>query len=284
MASAMLDNLPVGSYIPHDSVIHRLRARTKLLLLCWLALSFFIANHKMFHYGVFGLAFALLLLTLLLSGANPGYIWRRLRLLILLLAMSLPFLLIWTTGVTWRTFGPLTFAFDGVRIPIEVVVTYDGLWFSVSTTCIFLLLYLGTLALSLSTTPVALAEAIVLLLRPFRRLGLPADEFGLMTLLSLRFVPTLVQETNQLIKAQVSRGADFTTGSLSARIRGIVTLVVPLTEGALRRAGGLATALEARGYGVTGEATPLHEGRLRILDWALLISIPLLTIAAYRFL
>ena len=280
----MLDNLPVGSYIPRDSVIHRLRARTKLLLLCWLALSFFIANHKDFHYGVYALAFALLFLTLGLSGANPGYIWRRLRLLLLLMALSVPFLLIWTTGRTWRTFGPLVVPMGSVKIPIAVVVTYDGLWFSVSTTCIFLLLYLGTLALTLSTTPVALAEGIVLLLRPFRRMGLPADEFGLMTLLSLRFVPTLVQETNQLIKAQVSRGADFTTGSLSARVRGVVMLVVPLTEGALRRAGGLATALEARGYGVTGEATLLHEGRFRALDWALLVFIPLITIAAYMYL
>ncbi len=280
----MLDNLPVGSYIPHDSVIHRLRARTKLLLLCWLALSFFVANHKQFHYGVYGLAFALLFLTLMLSGANPGYIWRRLRLLFLLMALSVPFILIWTTGKTWRTFGPLSFTLGSVRIPIEVVVTYDGLWFAVSTTCIFLLLYLGTLALSLSTTPVAMAEAIVLLLRPFRRMGLPADEFGLMTLLSLRFVPTLVQETNQLIKAQVSRGADFTTGSIATRVRGVVTLVVPLTEGALRRAGGLATALEARGYGVTGQATPLHEGPLRRLDWALLITVPLLTALVFVFL
>jgi len=280
----MLDSLPVGSYIPHDSVIHRLRARTKLLLLCWLAVSFFIANHKRFHYGVYGMAFALLFLTLVLSGANPGYIWRRLRVIFVLMALSVPFLLIWTTGPTWRTFGPLTFSVGGLTVPIEVVVTYDGLWFAVSTTCIFLLLYLGTMALSLTTTPVALAEAIVLLLRPFRRMGLPADEFGLMTLLSLRFVPTLVQETNQLIKAQVSRGADFTTGSLGARVRGIVTLVVPLTEGALRRAGGLATALEARGYGVTGEATMLHEGRLRLIDWALLIAVPLLTVVVYVFL
>ncbi|HEY7848483.1 MAG TPA: energy-coupling factor transporter transmembrane component T [Ktedonobacterales bacterium] len=277
----MLDNLPVGSYIPRESAIHRLRARTKLLLLCWLAFSFFVANHKQFHYGVYGFAFALLFVTLLLSGANPGYIWRRLRLLFLLMALSVPFILIWTTGHTWRTFGPVAFTFNGVMASIEVVVTYDGLWFAVSTTCIFLLLYLGTLALTLSTTPVALAEAIVLLLRPFRRLGLPADEFGLMTLLSLRFVPTLVQETNQLIKAQVSRGADFTAGSVAARVRGVVTLVVPLTEGALRRAGGLATALEARGYGVMGTATPLHEGRLRALDWTLLIVVPLITLAVY---
>jgi energy-coupling factor transport system permease protein len=93
-----------------------------------------------------------------------------------------------------------------------------------------------------------------------------------------------VQETNQLIKAQVSRGAEFTTGSLGARVRGVVMLVVPLTEGALRRAAGLATALEARGYGVTGEATLLHEGRLRALDWALLILVPLITVAVYWYL
>jgi energy-coupling factor transport system permease protein len=280
----MLDNLPVGSFLPHDSVIHRLRARTKLLLLGWLAVAFFVANHKRFHYGVYGMSFALLLLTLWLSGANPGYIWRRMRLLLVLMALGLPFILMWTTGPTWRTFGPLNLSYHGVTAPVEVVVTYDGLWFAVSSTCIFLLLYLGTLALTLSTTPVALAEAIVILLRPLRRIGLPADEFGLMTLLSLRFVPTLVQETNQLIKAQVSRGAEFTTGSVAARVRGVITLVVPLTEGALRRAGGLATALEARGYGVTGEATLLHEGRLRALDWTLLLAIPALTAAVFWFI
>lgn len=280
----MLDNLPVGSYIPRDTVIHGLRARTKLLLLCWLAVAFFVANHKRFHYGVYGWAFALLLLTLSLSGANPGYIWRRMRVLFILMALSVPFILIWTTGATWRTLGPLMVSIGSLTFPLQIVVTYDGLWFAVSTTCIFLLLYLGTLSLTLSTTPVALAEGIVLLLRPFRRMGLPADEFGLMTLLSLRFVPTLTQETNQLIKAQVSRGADFTTGSLWARARGVITLVVPLTEGALRRASGLATALEARGYGVTGEATMLHEGRMRWLDWTLLVVIPLITIAVHLYL
>jgi energy-coupling factor transport system permease protein len=280
----MLDNLPVGSYIPHDSVIHGLRARTKLLLLCWLAFSFFVANHKRFHYGVYGWAFALLLLTLSLSGANPGYIWRRMRVLFILMALSVPFILIWTAGATWRAFDLFTLTVGRLTLPFHFLVTYEGLWFSVTTTSIFLLRYLGTLALTLSTRPVALDEAIVLLLRPFRRMGLPADEFGLMTLLSLRFVPTLVQETNQLIKAQVSRGADFTTGSLWARARGVITLVVPLTEGALRRAGGLATALEARGYGVTGEATMLHEGRLRWLDWTLLLVIPAATILVYLYL
>ncbi len=280
----MLDNLPIGSYIPGATFVHRLRARTKLLLLCWLALSFFLANHKEFHYGVYGLAFLLLLATLLASGVTASYLARRIRLLLVLLAIGLPFILIWTTGPTWRTFGPLTLAVHGVTFPVEIVVTYDGLWFAVSSTATFLLLFLGTVALTLTTTPVALAEAVSLLLRPARRMGLPADEFALVALIALRFVPTLTQEANQLIKAQVSRGAEFTTGSLASRIRGVATLVTPLTEGALRRAAGLAVALEARGYGATGEATLLHEGRLRAVDWALLVAVPLATIAAYLFL
>src|SRR5579859_908694 len=83
--SIMLDNLPIGAYIPGVTFVHRLRARTKLLLLCWLALSFFLANHKMFHYGVYCLAFLLLLVTLLSSGASPAYLARRIRLLLILL-------------------------------------------------------------------------------------------------------------------------------------------------------------------------------------------------------
>jgi energy-coupling factor transport system permease protein len=105
-----------------------------------------------------------------------------------------------------------------------------------------------------------------------------------MALIALRFVPTLTQEASQLIKAQVSRGAEFTTGSVTARIRGVATLVTPLTEGALRRAAGLATALEARGFSATDEATLLHEGPLRALDWTLLIGVPLVTLALYFFL
>jgi energy-coupling factor transport system permease protein len=280
----MLDNLPVGSYIPGVSIVHRLRARTKLLLLIWLALSFFLANHKMFHYAVYGLALLTLLVTLVVSGASLGYLARRVRLLLTLLAIGLPFILMWTPGKTWRAFGPLTLAFHGVTVPTQIVVTYDGLWFSVSSTATFLLLYLGTMALTLTTTPVALAEAVSLLLRPARRLGLPADEFALVSLIALRFVPTLTQEASQLIKAQVARGAEFTTGSPAARLRGVGTLTPPLIEGALRRAAGLATALEARGYGGAGEATLLHEGPLGAWDWALLVVVPLATIAAYFFL
>ena len=103
----------------------------------------------------------------------------------------------------------------------------------------------------------------------------------MMTLVSLRFIPVLIQEAEQLMKAQMSRGADFTTGSLGERIRRLGTLLVPLVEGALRRAGNLSSALEARGYGTTGQATLLHEGQLRLADWAVLLGVPLITGLAY---
>src|SRR5262249_32274055 len=148
---------------------------------------------------------------------------------------------------------------------------------------ILLLLYLGSMTLTLTTSPVALAEGMVLLLRPLRRFGLPSDEFGLMTLVALRFIPLLTQETEQLIKSQISRGADFTTRSIPSRIRGISTLLVPMVQGALRRAENLSAALEARGYGVTGEATMLHEGRLGVRDWLVLLAIPTLTAAVLLF-
>jgi energy-coupling factor transport system permease protein len=143
------------------------------------------------------------------------------------------------------------------------------------------MLFLGSLILTMTTTPVALAEGIILLLSPLRRLRLPVDEFGLMTLVSLRFIPVLIQEAEQLMKAQISRGADFTTGSIGARARRLSTLLVPLVQGALRRAGDLSSALEARGYGTTGQATLLHEGRFVSADWVVIVSVPLVTALAY---
>ncbi len=277
----MLERLPVGVYLPGASLIHTLRARTKLLLLAWLSIIFFATNHRTFHPAVYIVSFALLAVAFALAHISPGYVWRRMRLLVLLLLIGVPFTLIWTPGRTWHTFGPWTVSFDGVTATFNTVITYDGLWFVISLGSIFLLLYLGSILLTLTTTPVALAEGIVLLLRPFRRVGLPADDFGLMTLICLRFFPILLAEAGQLLEAQLSRGAEFTTGSLTKRIHTIGTLLVPLVQGALRRAEGLSAALEARGYGVAGEATLLHEGPFALADWVVLVGGVAVTAIAY---
>ncbi len=295
----MLGNLPIGVYAAGSTPVHALRARTKLVLLAWFAVMFFVANHKQFHFGTYVVAFGTLLLALIVGRVDFRYIWRRMRLLVILLAIGIPFTLALTPGATWRAFGPVIVTLrhvhlvlgqlvvnqELVKIPIgPVVVTYDGIWFAISASAIFLLLYVGSMTLTLTTTPVALAEGIMLLLAPARRLNLPVDEFGLMTLLCLRFIPVLVQETEQLVKAQTSRGVDFTTGSLAQRVRAIGALLVPLLQGALRRAEGLSSALESRGYGVTGQATLLHEGPLQLADWLALVIVPLATLLAYWWL
>src|SRR5579885_11167 len=255
----MLNNLPIGFYMPGQTPIHRLRARTKLLVLIWLALLCFVANHKRFHFGAYVASFSLLALALLIAQVDFGYIWRRMRLLVILLLIGVPFSLGLTPGPTWHTFGPINLHFDhllhfqNVTIPLgPIVVTYDGIWFMLSFGAIFLLLYLGSMLLTLTMTPVA-----------------------------LRFIPVLIQEAEQLMKAQISRGADFTTGSLTARLRRLGSLLVPLVQGALRRAANLSSALDARGYGVTNEATLLHEGRLGLLDWLVLLAVPIITALAY---
>jgi energy-coupling factor transport system permease protein len=281
----MLSNLPIGVYLDGQTLLHSLRARTKLLTLVWLAAMSLIANHRRFHFGTFIVAAVVLALALVAARVDLHYIWRRMRMLVVLLAVGIPFTLMWTPGATWRSFGPLVLSLARMQIPLgPVVITYDGIWVVFSFTAVFLLLYLGAILLTMTTTPVALAEAVVLLLRPLRRLGLPVHEFGLMTLVALRFVPLLVRETENLVRAQLARGADFTSGPLAARLRTMAALLVPMLQGALRRAEGLSAALEVRGYGVSAEATLLHEGPLELLDWAILIAVPLATLLAYIFL
>jgi energy-coupling factor transport system permease protein len=111
---------------------------------------------------------------------------------------------------------------------------------------------------------------LTLLLAPLRRLRLPVNDFALMALLALRFIPTLLEEVEQLVKAQMARGADLSHGTIRERLQSLTALFVPLMQGTLRRATELATALEARGYQVEGRQTPLHEKALGVVDYVVL--------------
>ncbi|MDR7571175.1 MAG: energy-coupling factor transporter transmembrane component T, partial [Armatimonadota bacterium] len=110
------------------------------------------------------------------------------------------------------------------------------------------LLIVGTSLLTYTTSPVAIADALEHLLNPFRRIGVPAHELAMMMTIALRFIPTLVEETEKIIKAQMSRGADFESGGPLRRARALLPVLVPLFVGAFRRAEELALAMEARGY------------------------------------
>ena len=153
------------------------------------------------------------------------------------------------------------------------IITYGGTWVFLSSFLVLMALLIFALVLTMTTSPVALIEGVTILLSPLRRLKLPVDDFALMALLALRFIPTLVDETEQLIKAQSARGADLTSGTMLERLRSLSMLFVPLMQGSLRRASDLATALEARGYEVDGKQTMLHETTFSRVDFVVMVMV-----------
>jgi len=222
-----------------------------------------------------GIIFAILFLSSLLPIVALRTLWRRrwlrwLRipsLLIVLLAGVALWLIGGNPGTQQLPIGPY-------------VITYGGVWTLMSGFTVLLALLIFSLLLTMTTSPVALIEGLTLLLSPLRRLKLPVDDFALMALLALRFIPTLLEEAEQLVKAQTSRGADLSSGPLRERLQSLSMLFVPLMQGALRRASDLGTALEARGYEVEGRQTMLHETGFGTMDYVVPSVIVLVTLAS----
>ena len=336
-------NIPLGIYYPGGSLLHRLQARTKMLILAWLVVCLVIANHRQWHFAPYIVIVALIWLAVRLSGVSFREMWRRMWLLLLLLALgAIPTLFtpedtnqpLYPLGPVVTSYGLarevlliiggaslvllLSSFLPGLRVlwrsrwsrrlrillviimvaalftlwrishpaataPLSIgpfIITYFGVWLQLSFFVVLIVLFTFSLLLTMTTSPVALIEGMTILLSPLRCFKLPVDDFALMVLLALRFIPTLIEEIEQLMKAQTSRGADLNSGTIRERVQSLATLLVPLVQGALRRASDLATALEARGYAGKGRQTYLHEQSLERLDYTVLIVVGVLTVAA----
>jgi energy-coupling factor transport system permease protein len=264
----MLRDLTLGSYFPGDSILHRLQARTKLLALFWIFGVLVVANHRQ---GVIAPQLAVTVVVLLaagLSGVSFKQLWRRTRILAVALIGAAIFMLLDRDGTPIVNHDP-------------VVITDDGVWIFVSAGVMLVILYLAALLLTLTTSPVALGEGLSLLLAPLRRFHLPVDDFALMSLIALRFIPTLIGNAEMLIEAQVSRGADLRHGSIRERIGRLAALFIPLVHGVLRRAEDLALALDARGYAEDSGTTIRYETRLGLIDGAALGVTAAVTLLAF---
>lgn len=156
---------------------------------------------------------------------------------------------------------------------LAYMITSDTFWTSGIFLLLFLVLYPCSLLLTMTTSPIALIEALTLLMTPLRWLRLPVDDFALMTLIALRFIPTLFEEIEQLIKAQTARGASFSSGSPGDRVRSVIALFVAFLRNTLRRASDLAIALDARGYQVDGRQTRLYEKKFARADYLVLLIV-----------
>ena len=243
----MLNNITMGQYYPVDSPVHRLDPRTKLLLTIVYIVIVFLAKTLVGYVLILGFVF----FASRQARVPFGMLMRGLKPLRMIIILTFLLNLFFTGGDT------LLLSFWTVRI------TREGLRQAVFYSLRLVFLVMGTSLLTLTTSPVALSDAMEILLGPLKKIHFPAHELAMMMTIALRFIPTLLEETDKIKKAQMARGADFESGNLLSRAKAMVPLLVPLFVSAFRRAGDLAMAMESRCY---------HGGegrtRLRVLKFS----------------
>lgn len=241
----MLNDIMLGQYFPGNSFVHRLDPRTKILLTLVFISSIFLAQEAPSYVLLICLSAGIVAV----GGIPVRIVLKSIRPLWWILAITALIHFFLTPGTPMISLGPVTITEEGLR---------QGILMSVR----LVLLILVSSLLTFTTSPIALTDGIERLLAPFAWMGLPAHELAMMMTIALRFIPTLLEETDKIMKAQMARGADFSSGSPIRRAQNIVPLLVPLFIGAFRRADELATAMEARCYRGGDNRTRMKELQL----------------------
>ena len=228
----MLKDITLGQYFPGNSVVHRLDPRTKLIMLVVYIVALFLAK-SWIGYGVM---FLFLAATIKISTIPVKSIVKGMKPLVMILVF---------TGVLNLFFtqeGPVLVDFW------IITITLGGLTRAIFMMLRILMLISGTFLLTYTTSPISLTDGLEALLNPLKKIKVPVHELSMMMCIALRFIPTLIEETDKIMCAQKARGADFESGSLLDRAKALVPILVPLFIGAFRRADELATAMECRCY------------------------------------
>lgn len=251
----MLKDITIGQYFPGDTVIHRLDPRIKILIIIMFITSLFFIR----SFPPYLLILAFILFSIWLSKVPFKYVLKGLKPLMLIIGITFIINVLLTKGEVLFEIGPLT-------------ITKEGLSQAVFMALRLIFLITGTSLLTLTTSPISLTDGIEKLLSPFKKIGLPAHELAMMMTIALRFIPTLLEETDKIMKAQMARGADFESGNIINRAKNLVPLLVPLFINAFRRADELAIAMEARCYRGGEHRTRLNELKLNRQDILAIIS------------
>ena len=223
----MLKDITLGQFFPGDTIAHRLDPRTKLLLVVLFIVALFQAKGWV-AYGILTLTVAVCMTVSHISARN---IFKGLKPMIFILAL---------TGVL------NIFYTGGTPILPGWIITWEGIARAIQMVLRIVLLITGTFLLTYTTSPIALTDGLELLLNPLKKLRFPVHEMTIMMSMALRFIPTLIEETDKIMSAQKARGADFETGSLMDRAKALLPVLVPLFVSAFRRADELAVAMESR--------------------------------------
>ena len=265
----MIRDITLGQYYPGDSAVHRLDARTKIIATLLYIIELFVVN----NFWGFLIAAAALFAVIAVSRVPLKFIFRGLTAVFLIIAFTFVLNLFMVEGrVLWH-WKFLTITYEGVHRAFFMAVR-------------LVLLIIGSSVMTLTTKPVELTDGLEKLLKPFSKIGLPSHEIALMMTIALRFIPTLMEETDKIIKAQQARGADFESGNLLQRAKSLIPILVPLFVSSFRIAQDLALAMEARCYRGGGGRTRKNEIKFRRGDAvaAVLMMLFLAVIIASRFI
>ena len=228
----MLKDITLGQYFPGETVVHRLDPRTKLILTIVYIAALFMAQ----SWTGYALVFLALIAVMIVAHIGPKAILKGLKPLVVIIIFTAILNLFFTSGedylLHWRF----------------IKITYTGLKNAVIMALRVLLLVSGTFLLTYTTSPLAITDGLEMLLSPLKKLRVPVYELSLMMSIALRFIPTLIEETDRIMSAQKARGADLESGTIIDRARALLPLLIPLFVSSFRRADELATAMECRCY------------------------------------
>jgi len=228
----MLKDITLGQYFPGNTVVHRLDPRTKLILTVVYIAALFTAN----NWAGYLLVFCALAGVMTISHIGPKAVLKGLKPLVVIIVFTAVLNLFFTSGEDYLLhWGFIRITATGARNAVAMVLRV-------------MLLVAGTFLLTYTTSPLAITDGLELLLNPLKKLKVPVYELSLMMSIALRFIPTLIEETDRILSAQKARGADLETGSLAQRAKALLPMLIPLFVSAFRRADELAVAMECRCY------------------------------------
>lgn len=251
-----MSNFALGSYMPMDSVVHKMDPRSKIIIMLLLMISIFIPSGITGYLciGIF------ICFVLFLSKLSIKYAFRSMKpMLFMMIFLLVINVLVIKTGIPWIQWGWFSIYSDAIYQTLYIVVR-------------LLYMIIITTILTATTKPLDLTLGIEKLLKPLEKIKFPAHIIAMMISIALRFIPTLIEETQRIMNAQASRGVDLDNGSLKEKLMAILSLIVPLFISAFDRADQLANAMEARGYNPNAQRTRYKVLKMSSLDYIGLIS------------
>ena len=249
----MLKDITLGQFFPGDTLAHKLDPRTKLLVTVFYVVALFTAK----SYIAYGVLILTLIVAVRISRVGAKALFKGLKPVLFIIAFTALLNLFYTPGTVLCHFWIFRITIEGVRAAITMMLRIT-------------LLIMGTFLLTYTTSPIRLTDGLESLLGPLKKIKVPVHELAMMMSIALRFIPTLIEETDKIMSAQKARGADFETGSLMQRAKALVPLLVPLFVSAFRRADELATAMECRCYHGDEGRTKLNVLHYQTRDYLVL--------------